>query len=170
MALANWVRRLIVTAVATCSWHSSVAAADTGWPHYGADQGGRRYSEAAEITPKNVTELRGQWLYRTGDVARRDPALMQRIKFQTTPILVDDKLVLCTPFSEVIALDPGDGHELWRHDPHVATDRRPANRYNCRGVAAWRATRPSIRLLHRRAPPAALPARTESSPEPPTLA
>ena len=115
----------------------SATAAEAGWPFYGADQGGTRYSAAAEITANNVTELRSQWTYRTGDVARRDPALMKRIKFQTTPILVEDKLVLCTPFSEVIALDPGDGHELWRHDPKVATDRRPANRYNCRGVAAW---------------------------------
>ena len=28
------------------------------------------------------------------------------------PILVDGRLRICTPFNEVIALDPGDGHEL----------------------------------------------------------
>ncbi len=114
------------------------AAAEPGWPHYGGDAGGTRYSTAAQITPANVDGLRRQWLYRTGDVDRRDPALMKRIKFETTPILVDDKLVLCSAFNEVIALDPGDGRERWRFDPKVATDRRPANRYNCRGVAQWR--------------------------------
>jgi quinoprotein glucose dehydrogenase len=113
-------------------------AADPGWSFYGADQGGSRYSAANEITAQNVAELRRQWIYRTGDATRRDPALMKRIKFEVTPILVDDRLVLCTPFSEVIALDPASGRELWRHDPKVAPDRRPANRYNCRGVAAWR--------------------------------
>ena len=113
-------------------------AAEPGWPHYGGDAGGTRYSAAAAITPANVDGLRRQWLYRTGDAARRDPALMKRIKFQTTPILVNDKLLLCSSFNEVIALDPGTGAERWRYDPKVATDRRPANRYNCRGVAQWR--------------------------------
>jgi len=112
--------------------------ADPGWPHYGGDAGGTRYSAAAQITPANVDGLRRQWLYRTGDAQTRDPALMKRIKFETTPILVDDRLVLCSAFNEVIAVDPGDGHERWRYDPKVATDRRPANRYNCRGVAQWR--------------------------------
>ena len=113
-------------------------AAEPGWPFYGADQGGSRYSVAREITPSNVADLHRAWIYRTGDEMRRDPALMKRVKFQTTPILVTDKLVLCTPFDEIIALDPASGRELWRHDPRVATDRRPANRYNCRGVASWR--------------------------------
>ncbi len=120
------------------SYDATAVAADIGWSYYGADQGGSRYSPAGEITAKNVVDLRRAWIYRTGDEARRDPVLMKRIKFQTTPIQVDDKLVLCTPFSEIIALDPGSGRELWRHDPNVATDRRPANRYNCRGVASWR--------------------------------
>ncbi|HWH83588.1 MAG TPA: pyrroloquinoline quinone-dependent dehydrogenase [Burkholderiaceae bacterium] len=114
------------------------AAEPAGWAHYGGDAGGTRYSASAQITPANVDGLRRQWLYRTGDVQKRDPALMKRIKFETTPILVDGALVLCSSFNEVIALDPGDGHERWRFDPKVATDRRPANRYNCRGVAQWR--------------------------------
>ena len=126
-------------ALVTASLATAVGSAqEPGWPHYGGDAGGTRYSSAAQITPANVDGLRQQWLYRTGDVARRDPALMKRIKFETTPILVDDKLVLCSTFNEVIALDPGDGRERWRFDPKVATDRRPANRYNCRGVAQWR--------------------------------
>jgi quinoprotein glucose dehydrogenase len=112
--------------------------AAAGWPHYGGDAGGTRYSPADEITARNVAGLHRAWTYRTGDAARRAAPLMKRIKFETTPILVDDALVLCTPFSEVIALDPATGREKWRFDPGVATDRRPANRYNCRGVAQWR--------------------------------
>ncbi|MEO7150687.1 MAG: pyrroloquinoline quinone-dependent dehydrogenase [Burkholderiaceae bacterium] len=125
-----WLATSMVPTLAT--------AQDPGWPHYGGDAGGTRYSAAAQITPANVDHLRRQWLYRTGDMQSRDPALMKRIKFETTPILVDDALVLCSPFNEVIALDPGGGRERWRFDPKVATDRRPANRYNCRGVAQWR--------------------------------
>ena len=129
---------VLACAAAALSLAAPSLAADPEWSFYGADQGGSRYSSAAEITPATIGDLRRIWTYRTGDQLRRDPALMKRVKFQTTPILVDDRLVLCTPFSEVIALDPADGRELWRHDARVATDRRPANRYNCRGVAAWR--------------------------------
>ncbi|MEO8060223.1 MAG: pyrroloquinoline quinone-dependent dehydrogenase [Burkholderiales bacterium] len=121
-------------------WSAPLPArsAEARWPAYGGDQGGTRFSAAAQITPANVDGLRQQWVYRTGDSGARDPALMKRIKFETTPILVDDRLVLCTPFNEVVALAPADGRELWRFDPKVALDRRPANRYNCRGVAQWK--------------------------------
>ncbi len=128
-------RSLVVISTLLCA-HAAAAGLD--WPAYGGDQGGTRYSAAREITAANVDGLRVEWLVRTGDMARREPALMKRIKFETTPVLADGKLVLCTPFNEVIALDPGTGRELWRFDPKVATDRRPANRYNCRGVAQWR--------------------------------
>lgn len=116
----------------------AAAAADAGWPSYGGDAGGSRFSGVAQITPANVDGLRRQWSYRTGDLARRSAALMRRTKSEATPILAGDRLVFCTPFNEVIALDPADGRELWRHDPGVPTDLRPANRYECRGVAQWR--------------------------------
>lgn len=135
-ALVNLARRSLAASL----WLGlcAPALADAGWPAYGATPGGTRFSPAAQVTPANVGELRRQWTYRTGDSARRAPALMETLKFQATPILVDGRLVLCTPFNEVIALDPATGRELWRHDPQVATDRRPANRYTCRGVAQWR--------------------------------
>ena len=113
-------------------------AAEPGWPTYGGDQAGSRFSPALQITSANIDGLRREWIYHTGDAARRPPALMKRIKFETTPILVDDKLVLCSSFNEVIALDPASGRQLWRYDPKVATNIRPGNGFNCRGVAQWR--------------------------------
>ena len=126
------------TTVTLCTTTLSVSPAEPGWAFYGGDAGGKRYSEAAAITPGNVSQLRRQWLYRTGDVGKRDLAVMKRVKFETTPILVAGKLVLCSSFNEVIALDPATGRQAWRFDPQVATDLRPANRFNCRGVAQWR--------------------------------
>ncbi|MBS0447417.1 MAG: pyrroloquinoline quinone-dependent dehydrogenase [Proteobacteria bacterium] len=128
--------KLSIAAACAATWGAALAA-DADWPAYGHDEGGTRYSPAAQITPANVGELERAWIYRTGDVARRDPALMKRVKSETTPILAGDRLVLCTPFNEAIALDPASGRELWRYDAQVATDRRPANRYDCRGVAQW---------------------------------
>lgn len=117
---------------------ASAQSEPAGWPHYGGDAGGMRYSPAAEITPDNVERLIRAWTYRTGDVAARSPELMRQTKFQTTPVLHGGSLYLCTPFNVVIALDPGTGEERWRYEPEVATDGvRPGNRFNCRGVAVW---------------------------------
>ena len=106
--------------------------------YYGYDQGGSRFAALDQITPGNVGELIPAWTYHTGDLARRAPDVLKRSKFEVTPILVGDKLVACTPFNAVVALDPGTGRELWRYDPQIKTDYRPANMFNCRGVALWR--------------------------------
>ncbi len=66
----------------------ATAAAPAGWPAYGGNPAGTRFSDAAQITPSSVDELRRQWTYRTGDSARRAPALMKTVKFQATPILL----------------------------------------------------------------------------------
>src|SRR3954464_15266054 len=113
------------------------AAPASSWQHWGGDAGGTRFSPLAQITPANVDNLVRAWTYRTGDIESRPPAAVARTKFEATPLLVDDSLVFCTPFNEVVALDPGTGAQKWRFDPKVDTGRRPANRYACRGVAHW---------------------------------
>ena len=107
------------------------------WEHWGGDRGGMRFSKLAQITPDNVGNLVRAWEFRTGDLDRRTPELMKRTKFQATPLFVEDSLIFCSPFNEVIALDPGTGVQKWRYDPKINTSQRPANRYNCRGVAYW---------------------------------
>ena len=107
------------------------------WEHWGGDLGGLRFSPIAEITPANVGNLVRAFEFRTGDLDRRAPAVMARTKFQATPLLVEDSLIFCSPFNEVIALDPGTGAQKWRYDPKISTEHRLGNRYNCRGVAWW---------------------------------
>ena len=51
---------------------------------------------------------------------------------------MNDALVFCTPFNEVIALDPGSGAERWRFDPGIDVGQDPANQFVCRGVTHWR--------------------------------
>ena len=108
-----------------------------GWEHWGGDRGGSRFSPLAQITPGNVGNLVRAWEFRTGDLDSRAPEVMKRTKFQATPLFVEDSLIFCSPFNEVIALDPGSGAQKWRYDPKISTSQRPANRYNCRGVAYW---------------------------------
>ena len=111
--------------------------APTGWRAYGGDPGGTRYSAADQITPANVSGLGLAWEYRTGALEGREDAA-RRSAFEATPILVDDKLVFCTPFNAAIALDPGSGREVWRYDPKIDLGQRPANQFVCRGVSQWR--------------------------------
>jgi glucose dehydrogenase len=105
--------------------------------YYGYDQGGSRFAPLDQITPENVDQLIPAWTYHTGDLKSRAPDVLKRSKFEATPILTGDKLIACTPFNAVVALDPGSGRELWRYDPEIKTDYRPANMFACRGVAVW---------------------------------
>ncbi len=107
------------------------------WEYWGGDPGGTRFSTNAQITPGNVGQLVRAWEFRTGDLTQRDAKVMARTKFEATPLFVENSLILCTPFNEVIALDPGTGAQKWRFDPKVSMTLRPANRYSCRGVAYW---------------------------------
>jgi quinoprotein glucose dehydrogenase len=105
-----------------------------GWAYYGGDEGGSRFSAADQINRDNVRSLEPAWIHQTGTFEGRESA-RHRASFQATPILVDDALILCTQFNEVIALDPGTGARKWEYDPQVPIDGRPGNEFSCRGVA-----------------------------------
>ncbi len=40
-----------------------------GWPYYGHDGGGMRYSPLAQIARDNVSRLKVAWVFHTGDVS-----------------------------------------------------------------------------------------------------
>ncbi len=108
-----------------------------GWAYYGADPGGSRYAAVEDITPDNVGTLEIAWRYSTGDLLSK-PDAIKRSAGETTPILVEDSLVFCTPFNDIIALDPGSGEERWRFNAGADLEQNPANQFVCRGVAYWK--------------------------------
>ncbi len=111
------------------------AGAETiNWPYYGSDQGGTRHSAADQITPDNVQNLQIAWTYRTGDV---DLTGERRTSFENTPLMVNNRLYLCSPHNKVIALDPASGEELWSFDPHEDKTVQYGNFAVCRGVTHW---------------------------------
>ena len=112
-------------------------AAEPGWPAYGGDQGGQRYSAARQITPANVSKLEVAWRFSTGEMERHADSI-KGASFENTPILADGRLYVCSPFNAVSAVDPGTGKQLWRFDPKIDPHVRYANNYNCRGVAFWK--------------------------------
>ncbi len=127
----HWAFPAAVALLATAA-----RAEPAGWPFYGGDAGGERYSTATQITPANVTHLAVAWRYSTGDLISKGPAI-RKASFEDTPILDEGKLFVCSPFDEVSALDPGTGRELWRFDPKIDASLRYPNSFVCRGVAWW---------------------------------
>ena len=131
-------RRRLVWVMLMLAMPASQASAQ-GWPAYGGDVGGSRYSALDQVHRGNVAELELAWTYRTGAV-KAHPELRPFIDFQATPILLPETagghLVVCDPFTRVMALDPATGEERWRFDPDI--DKRPlAGRFKCKGVALW---------------------------------
>ena len=109
---------------------------DSGWSNYGNDPGGTRYSSARQIDRTNVSRLQLAWTYRTG-ATKQETALNRKAAFEATPILVESKLFLSTPYNVVIALDPRTGARLWQYDPLVDL-RQNYSEVTSRGVSAWR--------------------------------
>ena len=110
-------------------------ANEIGWPNYGNDAGGTRYSPAAQINRSNVGQLKLAWTYRTGALDAQTK-LVEKAAFEATPILVEGKLFLSTPYDHVIALNPTTGAKLWEFDPGVNLD-KSYSEVTSRGVSAW---------------------------------
>ena len=110
--------------------------ADGDWPHWGRTAAGLRYSPLTQITPKNVKHLEVAWVYHTGATIRPSEAGPDReFNFQVTPLKVRDKLFLCTPHAEVIAIEPETGKEVWRFDPQANVE--AVQMLSCRGVSYY---------------------------------
>lgn len=118
-----------------------------GWPAYGRDPGGSRYSPLKRIDRANVDQLKVAWTYRTG-AEEVKAAASRNAAFESTPILVDGTLYLTTPYSRVIALDPATGVERWTYDPQVSLDRWYSE-LTSRGVSAWPGPDSSTRAARR---------------------
>jgi quinoprotein glucose dehydrogenase len=114
---------------------AAAAAPDAGWPAYGGDAGGTRYSPLAEITPSNVAQLRVAWTFRTGELGQgvKD---WSRSAFEVTPILYDGTLYLTTSSTDVVAVNAGDGTLRWRHDSQSRKDLHYSDGVS-RGVSLW---------------------------------
>ena len=109
---------------------------DAGWPNYGNDPGGTRYSTAKQIDRTNVAKLQVAWTYRTGALPT-DEDLDKKATFEATPILIEEKLFLSTPYDHVIALNATTGAKLWEFDPKLEHP-YGFSEVTSRGVSAWR--------------------------------
>lgn len=106
-----------------------------GWPAYGGDSGGTRYSALAQITPANVGKLKVAWTFRTGELGEgvKD---WSRSAFEATPILYDGALYFTTSSTNVIAVDAATGKTIWRFDTHNDNSLQYSDGVS-RGVSLW---------------------------------
>jgi len=75
---------------------------DVVWSASGHDAAGTRYSPLKQIHRGNVTKLRVAWIIHTGALDI-DTELKKKAAFEATPIMVDGRLYLTTPFNQVLA-------------------------------------------------------------------
>ncbi|PVZ16480.1 MULTISPECIES: glucose/quinate/shikimate family membrane-bound PQQ-dependent dehydrogenase [unclassified Pseudomonas] len=112
------------------------AKAQKDWAHYGNDEGGSRFAALDQINRSNVGSLVTAWTYHTGDVALSDG---NGAEDQLTPLQVGDKVFICTPHNNVIALDADTGKQLWKNE--INAQSKVWQR--CRGLAYFDATQPT---------------------------
>lgn len=130
---AGFANTLIVVS-ALLPWGACLAQ---DWSYYGATPGGTKYSALAQINRTNVERLEVAWTYRTGELERRGETFERSQAFESTPILVDGALILCTPVARIVALDPVTGVQRWAFDPNDPAAAGMAPWPKCRGVSQW---------------------------------
>jgi alcohol dehydrogenase (cytochrome c)/quinohemoprotein ethanol dehydrogenase len=101
------------------------------WMMYGRDYSEQRFSPLTQINAKNVAELGLAWY---ADLAERGGV------YETTPVVVDGRIYVTSPWSKVYAFDAKTGKLLWKYDPKVPGEY--AVKLCCgivnRGVAVWK--------------------------------
>lgn len=111
-------------------------AKQQNWDHYGNTAGGSRFVALDQITRDNVKNLKPVWTYHTGDIPQSPDG--NGAEDQQTPLQVGDRVFLCTPHNNVIAVDADSGKEIWKAEINA----KSAIWMRCRGLAYFDATKP----------------------------
>lgn len=108
------------------------------WANYGNDPGTGRFAALDQINAANVGQLKQAWSFQTGDIP---VSTGSGAEDQLTPMQIGDKLFLCTPKNNVIALDVDSGKQLWRRDFNASVG---GVWERCRGLAYFDANEPLV--------------------------
>ena len=112
------------------------------WPAYGGDLGSGNYAGLDQITTENLDQLQIAWIWNAEDKVGLWGRFVRRKApdgFKATPLMVGGRLYIRSRFSEVVALDPIRGEELWTYDPGTRKGKRPPQYgFATRGLAYHR--------------------------------
>jgi quinoprotein glucose dehydrogenase len=137
--------------ICTCIWAVALLAAISvpasaqdsradGWPEYGGNLAGQRYSAADQIKPDNVGALQLAWTFHTHALTEVSSPLNKHALFEATPVLWNGTLYFDSPFDEVFAVDAATGKLKWRFDPEVNRN-KDIYIVAARGVALWHSSK-----------------------------
>ncbi|MFO7325330.1 MAG: PQQ-dependent dehydrogenase, methanol/ethanol family [Pseudomonadota bacterium] len=126
----------IVACVASSGGSGRSAAKDPAaritdqWAAHGGDHYEQRHSPLTQINVDNVNQLGVAWY----------AELPERGGYQSTPLVVNGKLVVTTPWSKAYAFDAKTGEQLWKYDPQVPREIAATSlccNVSNRGAAYW---------------------------------
>jgi quinohemoprotein ethanol dehydrogenase len=120
----------VVACVAVSSSSPQRAVADGEWTGHGRDDSEQRYSPLKQITAENASQLGLAWF----------AEMSERGGYQSTPVMVDGRIYVTTPWSKVYAFDAKSGERLWKYDPKVPRELAATSlccNISNRGVAYW---------------------------------
>ena len=87
------------------AWAQQSGSGD--WKVWGGDPGVSHFSTLDQINTKNVSRLKPAWVYDSGKFGR---------SWEDTPLFVNGLLyVIDAGSSDVVALEPETGKQIWRH-------------------------------------------------------
>jgi quinoprotein glucose dehydrogenase len=109
---------------------------DAGWPVWGGNSAGHRYSAAGQVTGQNVDRLKPVWVFHTGENGTGYRSQWAHT-FQATPVLADDTLYFATAFGRVFGVDARSGAQRWMFDARIDPEANFSEVAN-RGVAYWK--------------------------------
>ncbi len=94
------------------------------WLSYNGDYTGRRFSSLVQITPKNVAQLRAQWVFHASNSN----------SLEVTPVVYDG-LMFVTSANDAYALDAQTGRVIWHYSRSITEGLiDDASQHHSRGV------------------------------------
>jgi PQQ-dependent dehydrogenase (methanol/ethanol family) len=103
-------------------------AQEVDWAYYGNDVSNSRFQNIDQISTSNISQLKPAWIFHTGAGVNAG--------MEMTPIVVDGVMYITASDSEVFALNPATGKQIWRYQPSdMPSLSTLANTINNRGVA-----------------------------------
>lgn len=111
---------------------------DVIWSQYASDAFASKFTSANQINKKNVQNLKVVWDYTSPDGPYLKSTGLTTLYNESTPLMVDGKVILATPLNQIVALNPESGEEVWIFDPKVYEDGYPVVQgFVQRGLAYW---------------------------------
>jgi len=117
---------------------STNAAHSAQWKHHGGDHSSSKYAPFDQINAGNFEQLEVAWRWESADLRLPEDQIFPTGDYRATPIYVNGIIYTATNHSQVVALDPMTGEELWLFDPESYVFGPPNfSPIQTRGIEYW---------------------------------